>query len=181
MFRKLEFGICSFLVCLLLSSFVYADNRYITKLVDGHDQFYSFNLDENIIIPITLFYIEDNEDRSVLSDQRITATVNSVDKSVYTSVTGSDGVATFDFGRLEAGNYTILFDYAGTSNLTDVDGYQPDDHNVNVMVKSLPAPPAPKIIVHDKVDSVGLSLTGFNLSVLLSLLSVLFVGGFIRK
>lgn len=160
-----------FIVILLLIGFCFAADEPFQTLLVCED--HSFNVGEDVVVSAKLDYLDERGIVHNLSNGLVTA---NVDGKSLTNSTGGDGFVSFNFGKLSAGNYTVTFDYAGNES------FESCNKSININVVSSVPSGSNSLNSSDNSnnsvvdgESVGLSLTGFNLCLLFLLFGFLIV------
>ncbi|MDR1820767.1 MAG: Ig-like domain-containing protein [Methanobrevibacter sp.] len=158
-----------FIVILLLIGFCFAADEPFQTLLFCED--HSFNVGEDVIVSAKLDYLDELGIVYNFFNGSITANIDG--KSLNNS-TGGDGFVSFNFGKLSAGNYNVTFDYAGNES------YESCNKSININVvpsgsnsSNISVNRSNNSVVDG--ESVGLSLTGFNLCLLFLLFGFLIV------
>jgi hypothetical protein len=163
-----------FIVILLLFGFCFATGEEPLNTILFSDD-HSFNVGEDVIVSARLGYLDKYGLLNNLSNGLVTADIDG-SMSINNS-TDDDGIVNFNFGKLSVGNYTVTFDYAGNEIFESFN----KSININVLSSAPPGSNSSNSSVNSSnnsvVDgeSVGLSLTGFNLCLLFLLFGFLIV------
>ncbi|MDR1820761.1 MAG: Ig-like domain-containing protein [Methanobrevibacter sp.] len=166
------------LIVLLLVGVVVAVEPFGTHLFADD---YTFSVGDEVIVSANLVYFNGSGDECNLSDGNVTANING--GGSLTDCTNGDGFVSFDFGKLDAGNYSVEFSYSGNGN------YSSCNESINVNVLPSTPPDNNNSSSSGSVDvgggsvvdgvGVGLPVSGLDLNVLLFLFCVL-IGCFIK-
>ncbi|MDR1819895.1 MAG: carboxypeptidase-like regulatory domain-containing protein [Methanobrevibacter sp.] len=168
-----------FVVMLVLfgffAGFCFADGKLGTYLWADD---YNFDVSEDVIVYGHLMYINESGVAFAFSGEHVVARIIG-DGESRDSTTDSDGRVSFDFGKLNAGNYSVKLVYPGN------EVYEEFDRLISVSVVSSLSPESNSSNSSDNssninnsvVDGefVGLECNGFNLYVLLFCLFYLLV------
>ncbi|MDR2544712.1 MAG: carboxypeptidase-like regulatory domain-containing protein [Methanobrevibacter sp.] len=166
-----------FVVMLVLfgffAGFCFADGKLGTYLWADD---YNFDVSEDVIVYGYLVYNNESGGEFAFSGEHVVASIID-DGESRDSTTDSDGCVSFDFGKLNAGNYSVELVYPGNEIYDSVTKVI----SVSVVSSVTEGDQIPGDSSVFGGESVGLECTGFNLYVLLICLFALIACFVIRR